>query len=91
MSKNHELDEQGRNIDPENAGGGKTDPTMRGFQHVRPQEPRKYVTQKGDTLETISRQLYGSEARAEEIYEANKAVIPDRNQLPGNLEIKVPE
>jgi nucleoid-associated protein YgaU len=91
MAKLHELDEQGRNINPENAGGGKTDPTLRGFQHVRSQEPRKYVTQKGDTLESISKTLYGSDARAEEIYEANKALIPDRNQLPGNLEIKIPE
>ena len=86
-----ELDEQGMKIEPENAGGQRLDPTLGGFQHVRPQEPRKYTVKKGDTLRIISMNLYGTQDRWEEIYNANKAVIPDPNVLQDSLELKVPE
>ena len=86
-----ELDEQGMKIEPENAGGRRLDPTLGGFQHVRPQEPRKYTVKKGDTLRSISMNLYGTQDRWEEIYQANKPVIPDPENLGVTLELKVPE
>lgn len=86
-----ELDELGRNVNPENAGGQRTDATQRGFQHVRSQEPRKYVTKKGDTLQSIAMNLYGNQDRWEEIYNANKTVISDPNSIQNDLELKVPE
>jgi nucleoid-associated protein YgaU len=52
----------------------------------------QYVVARGDTLETISRKLYGGPAMIERLYEANKAVIgPDENVLKIGWVLKLPE
>ncbi|MEK7487631.1 MAG: LysM domain-containing protein, partial [Planctomycetota bacterium] len=42
---------------------------------------REYTTQKGDTLYKIAKRIFNSGSRWQEIYEWNKTVIPDPNNL----------
>jgi len=49
-----------------------------------------YRVQPRDTLVSIARQLYGDESRFQEIYEANRALIPDPNNLRAGVVLSVP-
>lgn len=51
-----------------------------------------YVVASGDTLETISRKLYGGPSMIEPLYEANKTLIgPDENVLKIGWILKLPQ
>jgi nucleoid-associated protein YgaU len=45
---------------------------------------------RGDTLSSISQQYYGSSSRWRFLYEANKATIPNPNQLAVGMELIIP-
>ncbi|MBL9125066.1 MAG: LysM peptidoglycan-binding domain-containing protein, partial [Planctomycetaceae bacterium] len=49
-----------------------------------------YQVQPRDTLVSIARQLYGDESRFQEIYEANRALIPDPNNLRAGVVLRIP-
>jgi nucleoid-associated protein YgaU len=44
----------------------------------------------GDTLESIATRYYGDPRRADDIFEANRNLLPSRNLLPLNVTIKLP-
>ena len=51
---------------------------------------KDYVVQKGDTLQKIAKQVYGSYNKWTKIYEANRTVIKDPNFLRPGITIKLP-
>ncbi len=52
--------------------------------------PTEYVVQKGDTLQKISKKIYGSYKKWYKIYEANKDILPDPNRIKPGLTIRIP-
>jgi phage tail protein X len=57
-----------------------------------PQEPRKYVVKKGDTLSKIARRFFGKDTPSviELIVRKNNGVIRDRNRIVVGQEILIP-
>lgn len=55
-----------------------------------PARGKIYVVQKGDTLFNIARKCYGAERKWRDIWEANKAQIPDPNKLRVGQELILP-
>lgn len=51
---------------------------------------RKHVIQSGDTLSTLARQYLGSSSRYKEIYEANRQVLRNEDNLPEGTTIVIP-
>ncbi|MCL2330637.1 MAG: LysM peptidoglycan-binding domain-containing protein [Phycisphaerae bacterium] len=51
---------------------------------------KAYVVKKGDTLQTISKQHYGTTKHWKKILHANKGVIKDPNKLVVGTKIKIP-
>lgn len=49
-----------------------------------------YTVMAGDTLETIAERYLGSKAKAEDIYLANKALIPDKTKLSPGIHLAIP-
>jgi BMFP domain-containing protein YqiC len=54
------------------------------------QGPRTYTVQAGDTLSSISRQMYGSAGRWAEIFEANRDQLPSQNALRPGQVLRIP-
>ncbi len=52
--------------------------------------PSEYVIQKGDTLQKISKKVYGGYSKWNRIYEANKDIIPNPNKIKVGLTIRIP-
>lgn len=52
--------------------------------------PRTHTVVDGDTLESLAQRYYGSAARADDIYRANRDVLSDPNLLPIGVELKLP-
>ncbi|MBF0618913.1 MAG: LysM peptidoglycan-binding domain-containing protein [Candidatus Omnitrophica bacterium] len=52
--------------------------------------PETYTVQKDDTLQKISKKLYGSFSKWTKIYDANKDVIKDPNFVKPGVVLKVP-
>ncbi len=52
---------------------------------------RSYVVQGGDTLSSVSRKVYGSPARWRDIFEANRDLLRNPNDLKVGQELKIPE
>jgi LysM repeat protein len=50
-----------------------------------------YVIKKDDTLQKISKEVYGTYSKWTKIYEANKDVIPDPNRIKPGLTIQIPQ
>ncbi|MCG3148519.1 MAG: hypothetical protein PCFJNLEI_01963 [Verrucomicrobiae bacterium] len=55
-----------------------------------PAGARTYVVQKSDTLYSIAKQFYGSPAGWEKIYAANRAVLPNKDQLRVGQQLVIP-
>jgi nucleoid-associated protein YgaU len=53
-------------------------------------EPRTHKIVDGDTLAVLAERYLGSAARAQEIFEANRDVLPDPELLPIGAELKIP-
>jgi len=53
--------------------------------------PRTHVIQSGDTLSGLASRYLGSSARYDEIYQANRDVLPNPNRLPLGVTITIPE
>ncbi len=51
----------------------------------------EYKIEKGDTLQKISQKFYGTVKRWNEIYKANKDVIPDPNRIKPGKTIRIPQ
>lgn len=51
---------------------------------------RVYVVRRGDTLGAISRALLGTSKRYREIYELNRGVVPDPDNLVAGVSLKIP-
>ena len=51
---------------------------------------KTYVIKKGDTLQEISQQFYGTTKKWKKIATANKGVIKDPNKLPVGAKIEIP-
>lgn len=49
-----------------------------------------YTVMKGDTLESIALRYLGSAAKADDIYKANTAKIPDRTRLVPGTQLAIP-
>ncbi|HEX5103499.1 MAG TPA: hypothetical protein VFV87_06790 [Pirellulaceae bacterium] len=56
----------------------------------KPMRPRQYTLRDGDTLEDLAKRMLGSESRAREIFEANRAVLPSPDLLPIGVTIVIP-
>lgn len=70
----------------------KAQPTPKATGTPRGPLPETYVVQKGDSLIGISRKLYGTPKRANDIYEANKHIIgSDPAGLRPGMKLNVPE
>lgn len=52
--------------------------------------PSEYVIQKNDTLQKISKKVYGTYKKWYQIYEANKDIIPDANRIKPGITIRIP-
>lgn len=52
--------------------------------------PSEYVIQKNDTLQKISKNVYGTYKKWYQIYEANKDIISDPNRIKPGLTIRIP-
>jgi nucleoid-associated protein YgaU len=61
--------------------GGWSDKQMR---------PRTYTLRDGDTLEDLAERFLGTQARAREIFEANRAVLTAPDLLPVGIAIVIP-
>jgi nucleoid-associated protein YgaU len=53
--------------------------------------PQEYVVEKDDTLQKISKKVYGSYSKWTKIYDANRDVLKDPNFLKPGLKIKIPQ
>ena len=53
-------------------------------------EPQSYVVEKDDTLQKISKKVYGSYSKWTRIYDANRDVIKDPNFLKAGITLKIP-
>jgi len=51
---------------------------------------RAHIVGKGDTLSGISMQYYGTSKRWNEIYEANKEIIPNKNSIKAGTKLVIP-
>ena len=54
------------------------------------QQPRPYRLRDGDTLENVAERFLGSAARAAEIFDANRGVLPQPDLLPVGTTIIIP-
>jgi nucleoid-associated protein YgaU len=52
--------------------------------------PQDYVVEKDDTLQKISKKVYGSYSKWTKIYDANRDVIKDPNFLKAGVTLKIP-
>ncbi len=52
--------------------------------------PKTYRVQRGDSLGSIAKELYGDSAKWRELYDANKAIIPDYDRVPAGLVLTIP-
>jgi nucleoid-associated protein YgaU len=52
--------------------------------------PREYKIRKTDTLEDLALRFLGSQDKADELFEANRSVLNDRNILPLGVVIRIP-
>ncbi len=52
--------------------------------------PTTYTVQPGDTLSSISRTVYGTTGRWQEIYQANRDVLPSPNSLRVGQQLRIP-
>ncbi len=55
------------------------------------QKPKTYTIKAGDTLMAIASKLMGSASKWEELYEANKDVLPDADTVIVGTVIKIPQ
>ena len=53
-------------------------------------EPRRHKIVDGDTLPALAERYLGSAARANEIFDANRDVLPDPELLPIGAKLKIP-
>lgn len=56
----------------------------------QPGRPTEYVVQKDDTLQKISKKIYGTYKKWYSIYEANKDILSDPNRIKPGLTIRIP-
>jgi nucleoid-associated protein YgaU len=49
-----------------------------------------YTVMDGDTLESIAERYLGSAAKADDIYKANTALIPDKTKLKPGIQLAIP-
>lgn len=49
-----------------------------------------YTVMSGDTLESIAERYLGSKAKADDIYKANTALIPDKTKLSPGIQLAIP-
>jgi nucleoid-associated protein YgaU len=52
---------------------------------------RFHIVHKGDMLSTISQKYYGTVKKVDKIYEANRAVLKDKNSLKPGMKLVIPE
>ncbi|MGF1531575.1 MAG: LysM peptidoglycan-binding domain-containing protein [Puniceicoccaceae bacterium] len=71
---------------PSNPTGPNQPPTVR----PSPQPPGTYRVQSGDSLSSISRNVYGTPARWREIYEANRDILRNPDDLRVGQMLKIP-
>lgn len=50
-----------------------------------------YTTQPGDTLSSIAESIYGQGSKWSILYDANRSVIPDPNQLEAGTTLTIPD
>jgi nucleoid-associated protein YgaU len=55
------------------------------------QNQRRYTVKSGDSLSKISRQFYGDAGQYMKIFEANRDVLRDPNQIQPGQELVIPE
>jgi LysM repeat protein len=55
-----------------------------------PVAPRYYLVKSGDTLQSIARAYYGTAAGWERIYQANRASLPNKDQLRIGQQLLIP-
>jgi nucleoid-associated protein YgaU len=51
---------------------------------------KSYVVQKGDTLSSISKKVYGDSKRWKDIWNANKDVVPNKDKLKVGTKLTIP-
>lgn len=51
---------------------------------------RTYITKEGDTFIKLARKFYNNQGRWKEIWEANKARVPDPDKLPVGVKLIIP-
>lgn len=54
-------------------------------------EIRTYIVQKGDTLQKISEEMYGTTKKWKKIFEANKDILGDPDQIRVGQKLIIPE
>lgn len=69
-------------------------PKASASQAQKPQKPaanvRQHTVVRGDTLASIARHYYGNKARWQQIYEANRDVMKNQNDLKIGMVLKIP-
>ncbi|MCR4338191.1 MAG: LysM peptidoglycan-binding domain-containing protein [Candidatus Omnitrophica bacterium] len=51
----------------------------------------EYTVEKGDTLQKVSKKVYGSYSKWTKIFDANKDVLKDPNQIKPGMVLKIPQ
>ena len=51
---------------------------------------KTYTVQKGDTLSSISKKVYGDAGRWKDIWNANKDVVPNKDKLKVGTKLRIP-
>lgn len=54
-------------------------------------QPRVYVVEKGDTLQKISKKMYGTTKKWNRIYDANKGILKSPDMIKVGQELVIPE
>ena len=70
---------------PAQAGSAAPAPTP-----AAPPQPRVHVVAEGDSLTRISARYYGTSARWQDIYEANRDILQGENVLRPGQRLKIP-
>ncbi len=54
-------------------------------------EPKVYVVEKGDTLQKISKKMYGTTRKWKRIYDANRDILKSPDMIKAGQELVIPE
>lgn len=65
--------------------------TVSGQGQAQQAQPRFYTVKKGDTLSGIAKEVYGNASRYNEIFEANRPLLKDPDEIYPGQQLRIPQ